>query len=80
MFLWLFFVSMILFEKLFEFFGFFGVVECFVVVLGLFVFGYVIVMIGLSCYVVVLVVIFFFVGGVLLFKVDVEEGVCVVWL
>lgn len=69
------FASMIPPEKSSEFFGFFGVAERFAAVLGPIVFGYVTAMTGSSRYAVVSVVIFFLVGGALLLKVDVEEGV-----
>ncbi|MEM6705940.1 MAG: MFS transporter [Acidobacteriota bacterium] len=69
------FASMIPPEKSSEFFGFFGVAERFAAVLGPLVFGYVTAMTGSSRYAVVSVVVFFLVGGALLLKVDVDEGV-----
>ena len=71
------FASMIPKEKSSEFFGFFGVAERFAAVLGPALFGYVTWATGSSRYAVLSIVVFFLVGGALLTRVDVEEGIAV---
>ena len=68
------FASMIPPSRSSEFFGFFGVAERFAAVLGPALFGFVTATAGSSRYAVVSIVVFFLVGGLLLLRVDVEEG------
>ncbi len=69
------FASMIPPDRSSEFFGFFGVAERFAAVLGPALFGFITAQTGSSRYAVVSIIVFFLVGGALLLKVDVEEGV-----
>lgn len=68
------FASMIPVHKSGEFFGLFGVLEKFAGVLGPAVFGLAITWFGSSRPAMLVLVLFFVVGGILLMRVDVEEG------
>jgi UMF1 family MFS transporter len=68
------FASMIPPHRSSQFFGFFGVAERFSAILGPLVFAWVTSMTGQSRHAVVAIAVFFLVGGLLLTRVDIEEG------
>jgi UMF1 family MFS transporter len=68
------FASMIPRHKTAEFFGFYGVLDKFAGILGPFLFGLTIALTGSSRPAILPVILFFVVGGLILSRIDVEEG------